>query len=158
MLFNGLHTLKHRQRLPLYHHLLATSFCCLSTRRRLVPWSASAVLVSFTWEFDDCAPSSQFLLLELPSVLELEKSHYFLSLCSSFKACSKLKFLLWLFRNIPWASWRTSFLFWPLLFSLVAASYDPQNLQTRSLILCQCCLQRLGSLCSEHATFGLSIK
>lgn len=99
-------------------------FAALTPGGRLVPWSSSAVLVSFTWKLYDCAPSSNFLLLALPSVLEAERSHHFWSLRSSFQACSKLNFFLWLLKKISWASLRTSFLFWPLLFSLVAASHD----------------------------------
>ena len=86
------------------------------------------------------------------------KSHHFWSLRSSFHACSRVNVLLWLLKKISWASLSTSFSFWPLLFSLVAASYAPQNLPTRSLFLCQRCLQWLGSLCSQLASFGLAAK
>ena len=64
-------------------------------------------------------------------------SHHFWSLHRSFQSCSRVNFLLWLLKRISWASLRTSFSFWSLLLSLVAASYAPQNLLTRSLILCQ---------------------
>ena len=78
------HTLKLRQPLPLFHFLLTTALGCLNTMERLIPSSASPVLFSFAWELDDCAPSSHFLLLELLSVLAVERSHHFLSLHSSF--------------------------------------------------------------------------